>query len=327
MRFIARMAAVFGLAATLIAVPAVEASATAPDCKTVQADLVRPDSGTAGDWATDTFHRTVKVCHQPEVAAKTAVEVQSWTYTAVGDDSGTFSTKGTKSFKGAPMKPDVTGKMAGHFELTFDAPKDWGLYTGAPAGGSKYSTSEWLAHLWSDGFKAGKFVWGWKYETCNEKLANTASGNPGDITGLSKLPCYQVSFVDKCDGAVQISLGNQAPDASSVAYYVIGKDEKAAVTGASGPVLVVVKPVNGYVVVTARGHAPWKHKYVRPTCTTPSPSPSGSGAPAVPVDNGSTSLPVTGPAIPGLLIGAISLLALGGVGIYLARRRRIRFDA
>lgn len=316
MRFIARLAAVFGLAATLIAVPAVEAQATtAPDCKSVSADLVRPDSGTAGDWATDTFHRTVKICHA-EVVAKSAVEVQSWTYAAVGEDSGSFSTKGVKSFKGAPMKPDVTGKMSGHFTLSFDAPKDWGLYTGAPAEGSKYSTSEWLSHLWSDGFKPGKFVWGWKYEVCNEALTNASTGNHGDITGLSKLPCYQVSFVDTCD-KVQVTLGNQAPDSGSLAVYTIG-EEKTEVNGHGTPTVVVVKP--GYVVVTARGHAPWKHKWT-PVCVSQTPAPSGPVTPASP------SLPVTGPAIPGLLIGAFSLIGLGAAGVIVARRRRHRFTA
>jgi hypothetical protein len=312
------LAAAIGLAATLIAVP-VTAHAAATDCKTVSADLVRPDSGTAGDWATDTFHRTVKICHTASTAK--AVEVQSWTYTAVGDDSGTFTTKGTKSFKGATMKPDVTGKMAGHFELTFDAPKDWGLYVGAPKDGSKYSTGDWLGHLFSDGMKAGKFVWGWNYETCNEKLTNASTGNPGDITGLSKTPCYQVAFLDKCDGTVQVSLGNQAPSSLSIAYYVIDK-KTYAVAGSSAPDLVVVHPVNGYVIVTARGHLPWKHKWT-PVCVSQSPTPTGGATnPTAP-----PSLPVTGPSMP-ILVGAGVLFLGAGVGLVLAlRRRRIRFTA
>jgi hypothetical protein len=294
--------------------------AAVEDCKTVTADLVRPDSGLAGDWAVDTFHRTVKVCHQEVLTEKSAVEVQSWTYTAVGDDEGTFTTKGMKSFKGAPMKPDVTGKMGGHFELTFEAPKDWGLWTGAPANGSKYSTSEWLAHLFSDGFKPGHFTWGWNYSLCNESLVNASTGNHGDITGLSKLPCYQVSFVDKCDGTTVVTLGNQAPASGSIAYYVIEK-KIYPVAGGSSPTLVTVTPIDGYVVVTARGHLPWRHKYVKPTCATPTPSQS------VPVDNGQPSLPVTGPAVPGAIIGGLALIGLGAAVLIALRKRRTRFTA
>lgn len=176
----------------LVAAPAVAEPVT--DCKTVTANLVRPDSGTVGNWATDTFHRVVKVCHAVETAK--AVEVQSWTYTAVGTDDGTFKTTGTTSFTGAAMKDGVTGKFSGHFSMTFEAPKDWGLYAGTPADGSKYSTSDWLAHMWTDGFKPGKFVWGWLYATCGgrkpgETLINASTGNKGNITG--KHPCASPS--------------------------------------------------------------------------------------------------------------------------------------
>jgi hypothetical protein len=146
--------------------------------------------------------------------------------------------------------------------------------------------------------------------------------NPCDAYSRSNLGCFKVTFADRCDGTTVVSLG-----ASHTAVYVIDKKTYEVKGGLT--TTVTVTPHKGHVLVFARGHAPWKHKYVRPTCATPTPSatPSDSGTPAVPVDNGTPSLPVTGPAVPGLIIGALALIGLGAAGIIAARRRRTRFTA
>ena len=342
MRFIARLAATLGLAATLIAVPAVEAQATtAPDCKTVSADLVRPDSGTVGDWATDTFHRTAKVCHVPDVTAK-AVEVQSWTYTVEVTDAGTFTTKGVKSFAGHTMLAGVVGSFHGSlgsnvaYKGSFDAPKDWGLWLGSVTNGNTYGTSDWVKHLWSDGFKPGKAVFGWQYETCNETLVNASAGNHGDITGLAKtfgtdrrkpFACLSVSFIDKCGGVTVVVLANATPGADAT-LTVSGYAKNPVLVKANSKVDVDVKPESGKTTVSI-GKFPLKqHVYHQPVCTTPTPTPSGGTAGGIPPqDNGTPSLPVTGPSTP-IFIGAGVLLLGAGAGLLvLLRRRRYRFTA
>jgi hypothetical protein len=118
-----------------------------------------------------------------------------------------------------------------------------------------------------------------------------------------------------------VSLGNQAPSSYSIAVYLIAK-KPYAVKGGAQPTLVTVTPIDGYVVVTARGHLPWKHKYVKPTCATP----AGSAPPVPPVNTG-PSLPVTGPAVTGVIIGGLALIGLGAAVLIALRKRRTRFTA
>lgn len=78
------------------------------------------------------------------------------------------------------------------------------------------------------------------------------------------------------------------------------------------------------------GGGPHDGDIVGKPCPSPSasPTPEGSGSSAViPVDNGQPSLPVTGPAVPGVVVGGLALLTLGGIGVWFARKRRVRFTA
>lgn len=316
------------------------ASATpAPDCKTVSAHITdRPDSGTAGDWALDTFDRKATICavdkHEgPEVAK--VVAVQSWTYAIKGTDEGTFTTKGVKSFQGHTMANGVPGAFSGAWSLLFEAPANWLGFT-QPTNTNAYSTSAWIAHLWQDGFQPAekKFIWGWKYQVCNETLINAVGGNHGDITGLSRVPCYgHPSFTSKCDGSVVVLLTNAAPSSDSKAAYVVSGVEAhhglvLVAGGKPGQLSVTVKPdADGVVTVTyvvGREKIVKTYHFVKPVCTTPSTSVS---APAGVPTTTTPGLPVTGADTTAAAItGAV--LVLAGVGLFvIVRRRRIRFEA
>lgn len=346
LRKLACGAAVVGLATLgALAVSGTAGATTPADCKTVTASMVRPDSAGAwsGDWATDTFDRTAKVCHVAAKAAS-AVEVQSWTYSVTVSDSGAFTTKGTKSFANHTMKPGVTGSFHGSlgadnlaYSGTFDAPKEWGLWLGKVVDGNKYGTSEWVAHLWSDGYKAGASTWSWTYAVCNETLTNASAGNHGDITGLAKgfgtdrrkpFACLSVSYIDNCNGTTTVVLANATPGADAkltVSGYA--KDNGVVTVAANSKVNVDVKPESGKTTVHLGKFPLSSHIYHKPVCTSPS-GPGGSTSPAAPGNTGGTpSLPVTGPNAVIYGGGAAALLAVGTVLFVVARRRRVRFEA
>lgn len=328
-------------AVAVVALAPAPAGATVPaDCKTVTAHIEnRPDSAVGGyDWAKDTFDRTAKICAvHPEAAAR-VVEVQSWTYTIEGTDSGTFTTTGVKS-PASPttaQKDGLTGQFSGDFKWVVEAPADWGLFKGAYTGNDK-STSQWMLALWSDGAKgATPFTyWKWTYKVCNEFWINadaSRGGNKGNITGNSRVPCFgNPSFVDNCDGTTTVMLTNAAPSADSKAvYWVSGvTDHKGFVVvagGTPGKVTVTSMPLNGKVTVKVGPKVKAVHEYVKPNCSTPSPSaPGPTGAPTTPAAGG--SLPVTGPDAAIYGGGAAALLVAGGVLLLAARRRRIHFEA
>jgi hypothetical protein len=179
------------------------AHAAEPDCKTVTSHLVnRPDNGhgTPAVWALDTVDRTVKVCHvEPEVAAKVAID--TWTYSATLTDTGTFKTQ--PSAHGSPNAGAQllaqTGTVHGEATFaTFTAPHDWGYWNDTALQGKTFTgsapsgTSDWVKHLWTDGFSGTQIAdYSWNYATCTEQwVDSSAEGNDdgqadsaGDITG------------------------------------------------------------------------------------------------------------------------------------------------
>lgn len=170
-----------------------------PNCKTVVSDMAaRPDSGAAPGvthWADDKIHRVVTVCHiEDEQPTAKFAPVKYWTYATVGDDTGTFTTVGTKSPQhGWPMKTGVKGTLTGHFSLQFTAPANWAGFSDSTVhNSSAFSTSEWLAKLWSaDGYEANEksFYWKWTYKLCEQFWVNSVNGNSGDITGYRLKHC------------------------------------------------------------------------------------------------------------------------------------------
>lgn len=341
------IAAAVGLAGTFVlATPSAAVEAT-DDCKTVVTNLVdRPDSGTNGNWAKDTFTRTVKICHVEVIQAevKSLVPVASWHYTATVKDDGTFTTIGGVNLSpGANhyLLADVPGTFVGGFTATFEAPANWQFfnnkhqgktYTGA-VGGDNPSSSDWVKTLWDSGFVGNSINddWKWTYTTCNEKWVNAAAGNSGDITGKSWKACHAVSFKDNCD-TVSVTLKNNAPWPWAKGLFKVGEKTYWLNGGDSKTFLISKGVVKVYVWVDKQWQLLDTHTWVAPESCTPPPSPSPSisdsptpapsdptAPPPPPADN---SLPVTGSRV--ALVGGIGafMVAIGFGVIFLARKRR-----
>jgi LPXTG-motif cell wall-anchored protein len=362
LRKLACGAAVVGLATFgTLAVSSTAGATLAPqDCKTVSGTLDgRPDNGHGhggapadGNWAKVTGKRTITVC-TADVSAPAAAKVQvdDADFHATVVDEGTLVTLGGDHLSpnnGVKLVANVHGSWKGGFSATFKAPRpnakgDWPNWTPNTINGKTFKgtdgpkTGEWVSKLWTGAeLKVDEGGWtakySWTYATCNEKWVdaynnddgkNDGPHGAGDITGMSKYAgeCFQVSFLDKCDG-VQVTLGNQAPtDATVITYFVNGvkHDVKG---GAAMTVLTTNPDSHGYVVVKARGHKDWVHKYVKPVCASTStgatPSASTPGTPSLPVTGFKTTVAVG--------VGVLALAA-GAVAFVVGRRRRIHFEA
>jgi hypothetical protein len=311
-------------------------SATA-DCQTVTTNIAdRPDSGTGGNWAKDTFTRTVKICADATVNTRAKVEQgETWKYQVVASDDGTFVTTGPKSpGHSMPLIAGLHGSFTGGFSATITGPAAFGGLNAHPASTNTKSSGEWIAYIWPSSAGGDKLTaWGWTYKLCNEAWINSADGNKGDITGASRVPCFgNPSFTPKCDGTVVVLLTNAAPSPHSIAAYhvtgVAAANGNVLVAGGKQVSVVATPDAKGVVTVTyGFGDA----KTVK-TFTWTKPKNCGvTPSPSVPGPTTSTSaptgLPVTGPAT-GIMAGAGILLVAAGVGgVLLARRRRTHFEA
>lgn len=326
------------------------------DCKTVVTNLVdRPDSGTNGQWAKDTFTRTVKVCHVSEMT-KLTVPVESWNYTATVVDKGTFLTLGGPNLSPGNNKKllaEIPGTFEGGFTATFAAPANWQFYSdthlqgkilSGPAGQGNPTSSEWVKSLWTSGFVGTSLNedWKWTYTTCNEQWVNAASGNNGDITGKSWKACHAVVFKDKCD-KVEITLKNNAPWPFAKALFRIGDDWYSGHINGGVAKTVTWDDIDGEIKVYARIDGKWEllatHTWVKPeSCTPPvSESPSPSPTTVEPTPSSSSTmvvppapapgggLPVTGSKV-AVIAGAGTLLAALGVALLIASHKRREDD-
>lgn len=308
------------------------------DCRTVITQIAdRPDSGTAGNWATDDFTRTVKICADASVPQVAAAAAEKWKYTAVAVDEGTFTTTGPKSpGHGTALAAGLVGKFSGGFSVTFAAPAAFaGLKTSGTATSTK-SSGEWIGWIWPGSVGGDNLTtWGWTYTLCNEKWINAKAGNHGDITGLSRIPCYgNPSFTSKCDGTVVVLLTNAAPSSASfAAYWVSGVSAHGGVVlvagGKPGQASVTAIPDARGVVTVKYGIG--EHKTVKTYIWTKPKDCGTSPSPSAPAPSGSTpaspGLPVTGPNAAVYGGAAAALLVVGGALLLLTRRRRIRFQA
>jgi LPXTG-motif cell wall-anchored protein len=188
-------------AAGAVFVVAGPAAATGSVCKTATTTLTdRPDSGLHGDWAKDTFTRTVKLCETGPVEAAAAVAIAARSsYTATVTDAGTFTTVAGKSpDAGVDLAAGITGYLAGGFTATFTAEAGFkhygGVFDGKTYSGTAPSTTgDWVKNLWGGGdftSVTNLVAWKWTYWTCGrdegkavEKWVNVEAGNRGDITG------------------------------------------------------------------------------------------------------------------------------------------------
>ena len=325
----------------VFAAPA-DAAETPPDCKTVTSNITdRPDSGLSGNWALDSFKRTVEVCHVPAAASIAKVEVQSWQYTVKGKDEGSFKTTGVKSFKGNPMKTGIVGTFSGNFSMTFDAPAEWGGFKDSVVKDSNaYSTSEWLAKLWTiDGYKAGQdFKWSWTYKLCNETLTNASSGNSGDITGYSTKPCVTVVFKDICNGT-EVTVKNGATFDKAWAWVKVTGGETFVLSGGATKTVTVpnsFSTIEVYLYVGTHNDdkaiiaeksmvSKWKlvdsHKWKPCASATPSTSVTATATSSPTAGTPGGSLPVTGSKI-WVLAGSGTLLIAAGVAVLIVMRKR-----
>lgn len=308
----------------------------APECKTVTSQITdRPDSATSGgDWAKDTFKRTAVVCvvskhDEVKTTEKPTVPVQSWAYNIKIVDDGAFvTTRTTSPQAGAPMINGLKGTFKGGASADFEAPADWLGFSDATVHNSNaFDTSTWMSKLWKDGFqRADKtYVWGWTYALCNEQWENASGGNDGDITGHGKKPCLAVTFVDKCDGSVVVTVTNTAPAVEAVGLFTVNGDKPVKVAGAAHAD-VTVKAVK--VIVRSSGmRKPVEHTWVKPKdCATATPTPAATptgatGGSAVP------SLPVTGARVSYVVGIGSAVVVAGAVILFVTRKRRTEFEA
>jgi len=181
-RLIAALGLAFSGGAVALATPA-----HADECGTyVTRNVVRPDSGTHGVWATDTFNRTVRICSVATIATNS--------YRATFTDHGTFATLPNAKSPGEGDAVDLKDTIVGIFEggATYDfvtsEPLDLhALRAYTPADSDYPSTSEWMSK-WLGSFEKGGYAeggkaWGWTYRTRCEKWVNSGTGNTGNIVG------------------------------------------------------------------------------------------------------------------------------------------------
>lgn len=163
-------------AALLLAAPAATAQDTEA-CTTYTTEVVgRPDSGSHGNWATDTFTRTTVVCDNGD-----------GTYTLTITDDGAFtSLPGALSPGAGVLLPaPFTGEFTGGATVTVTSAT--APHTPPTTSPGDKSTSEWASLLF-DGNNGTISNWGWTYSTPCETWVNAETGNSGDVTGEECTP-------------------------------------------------------------------------------------------------------------------------------------------
>jgi hypothetical protein len=304
------------------------------NCKTVTRDMVRPDSGVAGTWATDTFKRVVTVCVVPPAAVQAAVvPVTSATFKITGKDVGTFKTQGVKSPMGATMLPAVDGNFDGVWDATYVAPylpatKEWPGFS--PGGTNADDTSTWISKLWtSDVEHKGELTkWTWTYTTCNEKWVNGSGGNSGDITGLSTKnldKCLTAKVKVLCDGKAEVTVVNKL--GATITVTVNGKEYQVA----KGTHVLPLVLADGENEIKVKYGRQWlaKVKCIKPTAcpvvTTPPVVVPTTTPAATPSTSPTTVPPAAGPgpgtgalAVTGTKGNPVPMLVALGTGTFLA---------
>lgn len=157
----------------------------------------RNDSGVAGNWAKDTFGRSITVSRTSAAEASKcgASAVKCWFYTGEIIDLGTFETisgantpqDATKTISGV-----VKGSFGGGAQIEFYASDGSPDATGvAPTlAGNGVATTDWHKQFFNAGtaYSAVNLVnWGWQYNApalC-ETWTNSKAANLGNITGVN----------------------------------------------------------------------------------------------------------------------------------------------
>lgn len=213
---IRRVLFLLGLSALLLAVLPASAQAAVlvtpvdpPICKTSLAHLVnRPENGNHGQWANDTFTRTVKICETGVIkvpivpaAVLLPISVDVGVYHATLADDGTFVTvPGSSSPRQGLVVGPQNGSFSGGFTADFKAAPNFADYVDFAngqtfVGSAGPSTPLWVRSYFTGSNFAGTSInndWSWTYKTCAEQwidaFANQDGSLPaaGDIVGA---PC------------------------------------------------------------------------------------------------------------------------------------------
>lgn len=156
----------------------------------------RTDSGTHGDWATDTLTRTATITrdHAAPASKCGGSATSCWFYKASIVDTGSFVTiTGANSPEHGTVIPGthVSGQISGSDLFEFYASDDSPSAALVPASlsGNGQSTSTWFHQFFGAGTVfAGEnqTKWGWTYtDTLCETWVDSSAGDSGDIAGVN----------------------------------------------------------------------------------------------------------------------------------------------
>lgn len=310
----------------------------------------RLDSGQFGNWAKDTFERTVQVNvvstnSQPRTQTENvnpcADTKDVWTYEVSGVDKGAFTTiTGRQPAANSDVNAGAVGTMNGTFKATVKAAGWWcdfqNRYNGAKVDGSQTgSTGDFLGKLFKQGpVELNK--WEWAYNRCDgkdnggETWVNAKDGNSGNITGVACAP--KLTVAAKCDtvtGVNTVSWTLTNSDTVSVKILSVGPRTTTTPQGSSvvqpGKSLVLTDKVADSTVTSLTLVVKWSGY---PSGRLPKDLPASvklnkcEKVVPPPANNGGT-LPLTGVKLStGIAVGVIALM-LGGAAMYFTRRRKV----
>jgi hypothetical protein len=171
------------------------ASAIAMESSVIQVNA-HPDSGNHGNWANDSFARTITVIRQGAADASHCQAGASgcWFYTGSISDNGTFaSTAGALSPNaGTAISGTVDGSFTGgsSFQFYADSSSLQVSSLKTVAGGPGSSDNSWPASFLPGSATVSGYAllnWSWSYNapgTC-ETWTDALAGETGDVTGVN----------------------------------------------------------------------------------------------------------------------------------------------
>lgn len=219
----------------------------------------RPDSGSFGTWARDTFKRTV-----------TIRDIGGDQFSVKLADAGTFTTiKAAPSPKaGTPMTRALTGTFTGSGTYTVDCADPCRVKTADEraflpgffddADGVQVTTANWAKQFFKGPVTdTGIVGWSWTYSTADETHTQSEqNGQSGDITGRlsSVLKAANKCRVSKTDKRNRWTVSSVQGDRArqfgyAVTYNGVTSAKKYATVN-PGASLVVTTPNGGTLKVT-----------------------------------------------------------------------------
>jgi hypothetical protein len=193
----ATVATRFLLTAIRSVVPVAPAAATGGPVTTTGTTTVsgREDSGDHGNWATDSFGRTLSVTRHAAAPVSNCgvTSGNCWFYTATISDSGSFVTDdgALSPSAGTAVHGTVAGQFNGGEAVEFYASTDTAVQPPATVSGNSPTTTDWVKQAFATGTHFSSVTtkdgWSWTYTapaTC-EQWVDASAGQTGDITGVN----------------------------------------------------------------------------------------------------------------------------------------------